>query len=250
MKPRSVLLLALLIVVAAGAVVVISGFNQPQVTQISSPAIQLPVLPVLSGHAGTPSETARRIARAADFQDPAVKNFVAAHSPNGGGAPSIAEVSNLWEGISADWTFVRGPPDSSNYTPASVSLADGMEGNCLDFSILNAAVIASLGGTARVVIAYNPEEGGHAYPELYIGDSIRDLQSAGTYIAGRYNATTMHWHTTTGPFGRTEYWLNLDWQAKYPGGPFFADNGTYYASYLTGNGERFFDNGTLVTETR
>jgi hypothetical protein len=123
-----------------------------------------------------------------------------------------------------------------------------MKGNCLDFSILNAAAIESLGGTSRVVIAYNPEEGGHAYPELYIGDSMEDLQTVGTYIVSRYNATNLYWHTTRSPAGITQYWLNLDWQAKYPGGPFFADNGTYYASYLTGTGERYFDNGTLVPD--
>lgn len=98
------------------------------------------------------------------------------------------------------------------------------------------------------MIAYNPEEGGHAYPELYIGNSMTDLQTVGIYIVSRYNATNLYWHTTRSPAGITQYWLNLDWQAKYSGGPFFADNGTYYASYLTGTGESYFDNGTLVPD--
>ncbi len=247
-----VALTVLLLVMLAGAAVVFTGCIQQPVNQAQTPTpeISLPALPVLTGHEGEPSITAQRITRSADYQNPVVKIFVRASTRSTGGASSIAQVSDVWGVISANWTFVRGPPDSSNYTPASVSITDGFTGNCLDFSILNAAVIRSLGGTARVVIVYNPVEGGHAYPELYIGDSMRDLQATGAYITKRYNATNVYWHTTTDPSGMTEYWLNLDWQAKYPGGPFFVDNGTYYASYLTGTSERFFDNGTLVPNVR
>lgn len=243
--------MALAIVVVAGAVLAFTGLiHQPVTGADPSPVAPLPTLPALAGHAGQPSETAGRIAQSADYQDPAVKTFVAAHTRSASGASTIAEVSDLWEAINANWSYVKGPPDFSYYHAASYSITSGMTGNCLDYAILNAAVITSLGGKARVVTAYEPTEGGHAYTEVYMGDTLFDLQAVGNYIASRYNATTIHWHTTNGPGGKTEYWLNLDWQAKYPGGPFFLDNGTYYASYLSGTGERYRDNGDLVTGTR
>jgi transglutaminase-like putative cysteine protease len=163
---------------------------------------------------------------------------------------TIARVFDLWELIDGRWKYVRGPPDTSRYQAAGSSVTDGLSGNCLDYAILNAAVVKSLGGDARVVIAENPKEGSHAYAEVYVGNSIADIEPVGAYIAQRYNTTTINWHTVTGSGGKTEYWLNLDWQAQYPGGPFFADNGTYYATYLTGTGQRYGDDGTPVPDAR
>ena len=245
---RSVLFLVLFLVVIAGASHAFTGYilHPPSGGQNASPQAPLPPLPAPDGHAGQPGETDGRIAASADYGNPVVKNFISAHTRNNGSVNTIAQVSDIWEAIYTNWSYVRGPPDFSYYTPASDSIADGMKGNCLDYAILNAAVVASLGGQARVVTAYDPKEGGHAYAEVYMGDSLHDIQPVGTYIASRYNATTIYWHTTRGPDGNTEYWLNLDWQAKYPGGPYFADNGTYYASSLSGTGERFLDNGSLV----
>jgi transglutaminase-like putative cysteine protease len=250
-KPRSVLLLALLIFVAAGAVLA-AGFPQGPAHGLAGQA-PAPVLPVLSPtpfHAGQPDETAQRIAASADYRDPDVDHFVSLHTGTPGGVNTIARVCDLWELIYTRWNYVRGPPDYSKYQAASSSVTDGLSGNCLDYAILNAAVVKSLGGDARVVIGGNQKEGSHAYAEVYVGETIADIQPVGAYIAQRYNTTTINWHTVTGSGGKTEYWLNLDWQAQYPGGPFFADNGTYYATYLTGTGQRYGDNGTPVPDAR
>jgi transglutaminase-like putative cysteine protease len=250
-KPRSVLLLALLIFVAAGAVLA-AGFPQGPVRGLDgpAPASALPILSPSPFHAGLPDETAQRIAASADYRDPAVDHFVATRAATPVGMNTIARVCDLWELIYTRWHYVRGPPDYSRYQPASSSITAGLNGNCLDYAILNAAVVKSLGGDARVVIAGNPEEGNHAYAEVYVGDTIADIQPVGDYIARRYNTTTINWHTVAGSGGKTEYWLNLDWQARYPGGPFYADNGTYYATYLTGTGQRYEDNGTPVPGVR
>jgi transglutaminase-like putative cysteine protease len=88
---------------------------------------------------------------------------------------TIAQVCDLWEAIYANWSNVRDPPDFNYYLPASDSIMNGLKGNCVDYAILNAAVIASIGGKARVVIAYDSQGNGHAYPEVYLGDSIEEL---------------------------------------------------------------------------
>lgn len=149
MKSRYLLLIALLIFIIVGTVLVFTGFGQHPVPQGQNPgpASSLAALSVLSGQGGDSGEVEERIARSADYQNPVVKNFVATHTRTSGSAPTVAQVSDLWEAISANWTFIRGP-ETSMYTPASVSISDGMKGNCLDFSILNAAVIKSPGGTS------------------------------------------------------------------------------------------------------
>jgi len=206
-----------------------------------------PGIPVLLGQPGTANATAARIAQSADYQSPAVRAFVDAHTAKGAGGPStLADVFSVWEAIYANWTYVRDPPGFNLYLPASRSVTGGMKGNCLDYAILNAAAVESLGGTARVIAAYDREGNGHAYTEIYVGDSMDAVRQVGDYIAARYSARTVHWHIADGPSGEKEYWLNLDWQAGYPGGPIFADNGAYYASFLSGKGARYADNGTEI----
>jgi hypothetical protein len=103
-KPRSVLLLALIIFVAAGAVLA-AGFPQAPAHAFAGPA-PAPALPALSPspfHTGHPDETAQRIAASADYRDPAVDHFVASHGGTPGGVNTIARVCDLWELIDARW---------------------------------------------------------------------------------------------------------------------------------------------------
>jgi hypothetical protein len=168
------------------------------------------------------------------------------HTRTPEGKNTISQVCDLWEAITNHWNYTPDPPEGNNYQPASESISNGLVGNCLDYTILNAAVITALGGESRVVTAYDSDGKGHAYPEIYLGNSAEDIQTIGTYLQSRYNTTAVFWHSTIGPDGTTSYWLNLDWQARYPGGPLFVDNGTYYASSVSGNGERYTDSGYPV----
>jgi Transglutaminase-like superfamily len=249
-KKRSGILLVVLlfVIVIAGAAEVLAGGIRQSLPegQASISGSSLPVLLSSPIPGGLADETSERIAESADYQDPAVKNFVASHTHISGGANTIAQLSDLWEAIHANWTYTGNPTDTNEFHPAGETIGNGLKGNCLDYAILNAAIIESLGGTARVVSAYNPQGEGHAYAEVYAGDSVSGIMAVNAYIASRYHATALYLHTTAGPGNTTEYWLNLDWQAPYPGGPFFGDNGTYYASFLTGTGIRYEDNGNPV----
>ena len=252
MNARSVLLLlvCLAAVAAAAAGMALLGAAKPAPPSPAAstvPAPQLSPLPVLAGEPGRINDTSRRIAESADSGSPEVQAFVAAYAPGTGtGSATVAQVFDVWEAIYANWTYVRDPPSFNLYQPAGDSIRAGLKGNCLDYAILNAAVVGALGGSARVIAAYGPRGDGHAYAELYVGDSMESLRQAGDYIAARYNARTVYWHVAEGPGGKKEYWLNLDWQAQYPGGPIFPDNGEYFASFPSGTGARYADNGTLV----
>ena len=78
-----------------------------------------------------------------------------------------------------------------------------------------AACIKSIGGTIRLI-----HTKGHIYPELFIGNKI-DLEKINYAIKKdifplESNKKAIHYHIDE----RGNIWLNLDYTAKYPGGPF------------------------------
>jgi hypothetical protein len=75
--------------------------------------------------------------------------------------------------------------------------------------------IKSIGGTTRLI-----HTKGHIYPELYIG-TRKDLERI-NYVIKKVlfpkesKNKTIHYHIDE----RGKIWLNLDYTANYPGGPF------------------------------
>ncbi|MBN1323512.1 MAG: hypothetical protein JW986_05860, partial [Methanotrichaceae archaeon] len=144
---------------------------------------------------------------------------------------AIFEFMKVGGGSSRGWTYVQDPRGIDYYAYASQTLENGQKknvsgiGDCDDFAILMAALVESIGGTTRIILAYN-QSVGHAYTEVYLGcvnqsgDRVEDVVEA---LKERYEIEKIFTHidTTTG-----EVWLNLDWGADqaglyHPGGPFF-----------------------------
>lgn len=189
-------------------------------------------------------QRAEAISRAVDYQNQIVRNFAVAQiRKTSGGNYSIRQVCDIWEKIFQEWTYIGDPEDYVYYTPASESIRTGLKGNCLDFAILNAAVIQSINGKARVIIAKNSQGVWHAYPEVYMGNSLTEVRTYAEYISQHYAADTVYWHQETDSRGVTRYWLNLDWSADHPGGRLFADNGRYDVYYPDGTHSWFTDTG-------
>jgi len=196
---------------------------------------------------------ANLIAQAIDYKNPIVKNFATMQvqkSSTGtlsNGNINIAQVCDVWQSIYNQWTYVSDPPDFNYWTLASDSINNGLKGGCADYAILNAAVIESIVGSARVVTVCAP--GGspcHAYAEELMDPTAR--QSIADYIGKRYGNSYVNWHIETDSQGNTQYWLNLDWQANYPGGPYFKDNGIYNVYYPNGYHETLTDAGSSELE--
>jgi len=184
---------------------------------------------------------AKAISTAIDYLNPIVKNFANSQvQKSSSGNYNLNQVIDIWQSIYNQWTYVSDPPNFDYWTSASDSITNGLKGNCADYAVLNAAVIESIGGTARVVTACAP--GGspcHAYAEVLIDPS--GIQSDANYICSTNNCKTINYHISTTSSGVKQDWLNLDWSANYPGGPFFKDDGTlqiYYpnGAYQTSNG--------------
>lgn len=179
---------------------------------------------------------AAAIRAAMDSQNPVTRDFaVSLIRPEHGGIFRMSQICDLYDAVFARWTYIEDPAGSDYYSPASRTIALGLKGDCDDFAILLAAMIESVGGDARVVIAANNKTG-HAYPEVFIGSTPEEFEKAAGYIRQRYMVPDVGYHVTYHD-DVPQYWLNLDWWGRHPGGPFFADDGVRTAFYPDGRWE-------------
>jgi hypothetical protein len=122
----------------------------------------------------------------------------------------------VFKEINRRWNYVSDPKKGDYIAKASESLLY-FSGDCDDHSILMAASIRAIGGTPRLI-----HTKGHIYPELLIG-SIHDLEKVNYLIknvlfAKESHKKTLHYHIDE----YKQVWLNLDYTANYPGGPFLS----------------------------
>jgi hypothetical protein len=165
-----------------------------------------------------------KILAAIEYQNPKVRNFgIMATSKHFKDIKGYADYRTLiqcfavFKEINKRWNYVSDPSDRDYIATASESL-DYFSGDCDDHSILMAAAVRAIGGTPRLI-----HTKGHIYPEILIG-SINDLESINFLIKNvlfekdSYKKQ-LHYHIDE----RGQVWLNLDYTAKYPGGPFMSE---------------------------
>lgn len=174
------------------------------------------------------------IAQAIDFRNPVTIDFARERvNKSSSGYYNLAQVCDIWEYCYKNWIYVDDPNGEDFFSPASNTIQIGLKGDCDDYAILLAALVQAIGGTSRVVTA-SDEQGNnrHAYAEVYLGTSQESAQNATDYICRRYSCgrNALWTHHETDSSGVTRYWLNLDWWANYPGGPyrFDTDKKFYY----------------------
>ena len=115
------------------------------------------------------------------------------------------------------WNYVNDPKGQEYIAHATESLIH-FSGDCDDHAILMAACIRAIGGTPRLI-----HTGGHIYPEMLIGKK-GDLEAANYLIKEvlfieESRGKEIHYHIDE----RGQIWLNLDYTARYPGGPFMSE---------------------------
>jgi transglutaminase-like putative cysteine protease len=135
------------------------------------------------------------------------------------------------------WGYVRDPRglDYFNYANASLKAGDRANcvggGDCDDFAILMAALVESVGGTTRIILARNNTTGGHAYTEVYLGNldaSNSQVEDIISWLKEKFDTDKIYTHIDT---DTKDVWLNLDWGADekgnaHPGGPFYQEIST------------------------
>lgn len=147
---------------------------------------------------------------------------------------NIDQICDMWEKVNDKWTYVNDPQGGDYFSPASRTINLGLKGDCDDFAILIASLVEAIGGASRIKSAQSPDGGGHAYAEVYISDDKKKVDSLCKDIGQRYHCQSVHYSTDLGPNGKKTYWLNLDWSAKHPGGPYYKDTGSVVAYYPDG----------------
>ena len=126
----------------------------------------------------------------------------------------IIQCFSVFKVINNDWNYVSDPKFDEYIASASESLQH-FSGDCDDHAILMAACIKAIGGTPRII-----HTTGHLYPEILIGskadfETIQYLIKKELFTNETKNQR-LHYHIDE----RNQIWLNLDYTAKYPGGPF------------------------------
>lgn len=115
------------------------------------------------------------------------------------------------------WNYVD-DPKGKEYIAAATESLQHFSGDCDDHAILMAACIRAVGGTPRII-----HTGGHLYPEMLVGTKA-DLETANYLIkellfVEESRGKEVHYHIDE----RGQIWLNLDYTAIYPGGPFMSE---------------------------
>lgn len=162
-----------------------------------------------------------KILNAVEYQNPKIRNFaimaINKHFKNVKGYYdyfTVIQSFAIFKEINGRWNYVSDPKGHDYIAKATESL-QYLSGDCDDHSIFMVACIKSIGGTTRLI-----HTKGHIYPELLIGNK-KDLEHINYAIKKVLFPTEskgkpINYHIDE----RGNIWLNLDYTAKYPGGPF------------------------------
>ncbi|CAH0335782.1 hypothetical protein FVB9288_01439 [Flavobacterium sp. CECT 9288] len=165
-----------------------------------------------------------KIVNAIEYQNPKIRNFaLMATNKHFKGLKGYSDYRTIiqcfavFKEINSRWNYVSDPKARDYIATASESLLY-FSGDCDDHSILMAATIKSIGGTPRLI-----HTTGHIYPEILIGTEA-DLEKVNFLIKNilfpKESANQkLHYHVDE----RGQIWMNLDYTAQYPGGPFLSE---------------------------
>lgn len=162
-----------------------------------------------------------KILSAVEYQNPKIRDFaimaINKHFKHVKGYYenwTIIQSFAIFKEINSRWNYVS-DPKGHDYIAKATESVKYLSGDCDDHSIFMAACIKSIGGTMRLI-----HTKGHIYPELLIGTK-KDLEHINYAIKKvlfpfESKGKPINYHIDE----RGNIWLNLDYTARYPGGPF------------------------------
>lgn len=165
-----------------------------------------------------------KVLNAIEYDHPKVRNFaIMALSKQNSSIEDYHKYRTLiqcfavFREINTRWNYVNDPKGRDYIAKASESIVY-LSGDCDDHAIVMAACVKSIGGEPRLI-----HTGGHIYPEIQIGNR-NDLEAIHYLIKqvlfeSESKGKTLYYHIDE----RGQVWLNLDYTAKYPGGPFMSE---------------------------
>jgi transglutaminase-like putative cysteine protease len=167
--------------------------------------------------------TALKIATAIDPMEPLTRNTAVKIAARREGPFHVEQVAEIWAAVRKPWRYVNDPEGREYFATAKETIENGYIGDCDDFAIALVSMVTAVGGKARVVLMDGPR-GGHAYAEACVqGDPSKVAATlVKHYKSGfkRYIAGAVPKQIAFRTSADCPIWLNLDWNAAVPGGPY------------------------------
>jgi hypothetical protein len=165
----------------------------------------------------------KQLLEACDFSSLEVRDFAIRMAGNSPGTFNLGQVCDMFDHCFTNWKYVNDPNGENYIAKASETVLNGFNGDCDDFAVLMCASVMAIGGEARISYAYKGKKG-HAFTEINLGNTPQEIVT--NYLSKRYKLKSVNGKRDK----NGNWWLNLDWFAGYPGGPYYK-----YAS-----GQRFY----------
>lgn len=164
----------------------------------------------------------KSLVESCDFSSDLVRQKAIELAGKNSGTFNLGQVCDIFDFCKDGWKYVNDPQNNNLVQKASFTLSNNLTGDCDDFAVVICSMILSVGGEARINYAFGDKDA-HAFSEVNIGNI-----DVSEYIGKRYPNSGIN-----GSWTRTDAagnkWLNLDWFADQPGGPYFEyNNGTTF----------------------
>jgi len=168
-----------------------------------------------------PFPNKHKIENAINYREPVVRNFAVKiagkhfrETQKRSEYRTIIQCFSIFKEIQSRWFYVSDPRSRDYFAKASETIQH-LSGECDDYTILMCACFKAIGGVPRIM--RNPT---HLYPELKIG-TTHDLNQLNFIIKHdlfqkESKDQILKCHTDI--YG--QIWMNMDYSAPYPGGPF------------------------------
>jgi hypothetical protein len=132
---------------------------------------------------------------------------------------SQVRLLSLFRHINSNFKYVSDSERDEYFATAKETIQNGLGGDCDDHTLLMVTCMKAIGAHCRMILT-----DGHLYSELLCGDEkqFEMMQQAVIHLFGNEAIDNMYYHEQNG-----QYWINLDYTARYPGGPYVSE--TAYA---------------------
>jgi hypothetical protein len=219
--------ISLVLLGASAYVVLVSRSGETSLVPSNDSVPLLPVMREKLAALGPGGESAQKLAAALSPMDALTRNTAVKLAARNQGPFHVEQVAEIWAGVRQPWRYVNDPDGREYFATATESIQNGYIGDCDDFAVTLASMVIAIGGQARVVLMDGPK-GGHAYAEACVQGEPTKVASTlmkhyknkfRRYISGSIPKTIAYRSSATCPI-----WLNLDWSASVPGGPYEAEH--------------------------
>ena len=131
------------------------------------------------------------------------------------GVPECMAAIELFRKVNAQWKYKSDPSKGDLFRSPHRTIRS-FSGDCDDYTLLIATLFISHGYEMRIIMTR-----GHVYPEMAVPDELTFKNLMEPLIRGGINylaegSTQLCYHKDN----EGTIWLNLDYTAPYPGGPF------------------------------